>query len=416
MLQVLVAKTERIRKELGSLAPVVERRLEKQLMGGIRRADIDRLELEIDAEDVDPEAKEANATELEDSRDRQEALRKQIDSLRSRLETSREWVGLDDTHFRQALAVSLELLGADQLKLTADGDVSGRFSFPALDERRDPTWAVTMDALRTPRERKQDLFQWRRDSPIRDVVFEDPGIMSEDVVHLHLEHGVVKRLLGRFSTQGFVHHELSRACLTQSEDSIPRVVLLGRLALYGHGGARLHEELVAVSARWADPRDRKGTLKPYAREAESKTLQLLEESLTGSGHPLPEKVATQLLSSAARDVTELRPHLEQRCAALVAEAKQMLLARGDQEAEAMRGILDAQRTRLHRHAKDYQNLRLDLEEEDRQVEANRRHWERRLESLRDELTTEPERVRRTYEVMAERVEPVGLAYLWPETN
>src|ERR1022692_462405 len=97
--------------------------------------------------------------------------------------------------------------------------------------------------------------------------------------HLHLEHRIVQRLLGRFIAQGFVHHDLSRACLAQTSDAIPRVVLLGRLWLYGAGAARLHEELVPVTARWTDPKIRKGTLAPYARESETKTLALLEEAL-----------------------------------------------------------------------------------------------------------------------------------------
>ena len=48
-----------------------------------------------------------------------------------------------------------------------------------------------------------------------------------------------------------------------------------------------------------------------------------------------------------------------------------------------------------------------------QIEADRRHWQRRLEALRTEIRTEPERIRRTYDVKATRVEPVGLVYLWP---
>jgi hypothetical protein len=55
--------------------------------------------------------------------------------------------------------------------------------------------------------------------------------MDQDVVHLHLEHRVVQRLLGRFTAQGFVLHDLSRACLAQSKDAIPRVILIGRLCL-----------------------------------------------------------------------------------------------------------------------------------------------------------------------------------------
>ena len=86
-----------------------------------------------------------------------------------------------------------------------------------------------MDTLRAPRPRDQKFWEWRRTSPIRPVVFEDPGV-DDEVVHLHLEHRVVQRLLGRFTAQGFVHHDLSRACLAQTSDAIPRVILLGRLA------------------------------------------------------------------------------------------------------------------------------------------------------------------------------------------
>ena len=117
------------------------------------------------------------------------------------------------------------------------------------------------------------MAQWRSESPLRPVVFEDPGEVTEEVVHLHLEHPVVRRLLGRFTSQGFVHQDLSRACLRQTGDAIPRVLLLGRLSVFGPGAARLHEEILPISARWLEPISRKAPLTPYSREAETKTLQ-----------------------------------------------------------------------------------------------------------------------------------------------
>ena len=51
-----------------------------------------------------------------------------------------------------------------------------------------------------------------------------------------------------------------------------------------------------------------------------------------------------------------------------------------------------------------------------QLSANKRYWAKRLTELRDELKTEPERIRNVYSVMAKRVEPVGLVYLWPVTG
>ncbi len=250
--------------------------------------------------------------------------------------------------------------------------------------------------------------------------------MDDKVVHLHLEHRVVRRLLGRFIAQGFVYHDLSRACLAQASDAIPRVVLLGRLCLYGPGAARLHEELIEIAARWFDPKLRKGPLAPYAREAESKTLQLLEEALLlKSGQAITETVQRQLQACAPRDVQELLPHLQRRGEEYAADALKMLRERAEAEAKAMREILQTQKKHIAETAAAYEKgdsrqlkLRFHLDEpghedERRQLEANKRHWVKRLASIDEELKTEPDRIRDVYDVKATRIEPVGLVYLWP---
>jgi len=416
VLQVLVRKTETIRKELGSLADVVESRLEEMLKGGIRHSNIDLLSQEIEEADIDPDAKATVRDELEEARQRQHDLRQQLDGLRNRLETSRSWIGLNDEHFRQALGSALNLIGAEGLRplSTEDGGLE-RFAFPVLDERADPTWTETMDSLRVLRPRGEPVWQWRRESPVRPVVFEDPGVVSDDVVHLHLEHQVVRRLLGRFTAQGFVLHDLSRACLAQTQDSIPRIVLLGRICLYGARGVRLHEELVPVSARWTDPEDRKGGLTPYRRTAERDTLSLLEDALLDHGR-VSETVSHRLLASAGRDVHELLPFLEERGAEVASDARRQLATRAEAEAKAMYDILVSQRDRVSKTEQRSRQFRFDIDEEVRQLEANRRHWERRLEQIEREILDEPERIRRAYDVTAERLEPIALAYLWPVTG
>ncbi len=425
ILQALVRKTETIRKELGSLSQVLEGRLAETLQkGGIRREQLDRLVEEIDGATMEEERDRIVAEELEETRERQTELKGQIDRLRTRLSESQKWIGLKDEHFLSAISCGLELMGAEPL--TRDGgDGSGRFLFPAIDRSAgaDPTWADTLDTLRAPRSREQKFWEWRRDSPIRPVVFEDPGTMEGDVVHLHLEHRVVRRLLGRFTAQGFVHHDLSRACLAQTSDAIPRVILLGRLCLYGPHAARLHEEIIAVAARWTDPAIRKGELKVYGRDAEEKTLDLLEDSLLRSDSDLlPEKIRQTLQSSAGRDVTELLPSLTERGEELAEEACRKLADRGAQEAESMRKILEDQKKRVVETAKRYQDPQILMEfdradiEERRQLESNRRHWEKRLAAIDREMEIEPARIREVYEVKARRIEPVGLAYLWPVTG
>ena len=185
------------------------------------------------------------------------------------------------------MSCSLELLGAERLQEERTDDGSPVWTFPPLTGKTlvDASWTSTLDTLRMPRKRNQKLAEWRREAPIRPVVFEDAGVLTDDTVHLHLEQRMAQRLLARFRAQGFIHDGLSRACLVQAADSIPRVILLGRLCLYGRRAERLHEILTPVAARWIEPSRRTGPLRAYAGEAEARTLQRLEVALVDAPRP-----------------------------------------------------------------------------------------------------------------------------------
>jgi superfamily II DNA/RNA helicase len=155
ILTALVRKTERIKKELGSLSQVIDARLADTLKQGIRRDRIDAMEKDIDSADLDADRRQTVKEELDATRERQDDLRKQIDQLRTRLAESQKSMGLDEDHFRSAISCALELMGAEPLK-AVDGAAGGpaRCHFPAIDQQEgaDPTWADTMDTLRAPRD------------------------------------------------------------------------------------------------------------------------------------------------------------------------------------------------------------------------------------------------------------------------
>jgi superfamily II DNA or RNA helicase len=424
VLDVLVRKTETIKKELGSLSKVIDDDIERRLGQGIRHRDAERLASEIERADLNAERKRISEEELEAARERQEELKSQIQRCQSLLQNSRIWTGFEATPFRDALSCSLELLGAEALKESTDDSGKPIWTFPRLDRRAetDASWAATLDTLRAPRKQDQKLADWRREAPIRPVVFEDAGVLTEDTVHLHLEQRVAQRLLSRFRSQGFIHHDLSRACLAQATDSIPRVILLGRLSLYGQGAERLHEEIVPITARWIEPSQRKGTLSAYARDAEARTLDLLERSLGGPHlHSPGVAIQRRLLDSAQRDIAELLPQLEPRAEELAALAIEKLAQRGEREDKDLRETLERQRDRvreeLAKNQGDFEQLTLGFDvEEKRQLESDMRSWRTRLDQFNRDLELEPQRVRAFYEVRAKRIEPVGLVYLWPETN
>ena len=423
VLDVLVRKTETIKRELGSLSKVIDDDIERRLhQGGIRHRDADRLAREIEAADLDRERKRVADEELEAARARQEDLKAQIERCRGLLDRSRRWVQFEAEPFRDAMSCSLELAGAAPLQEGRTEDGGTVWTFPRLDgkARTDASWTATLDTLRPPRKTGQKLAEWRREAPIRPVVFEDAGVLTDDTVHLHLEQRMAQRLLARFRSQGFVHHDLSRACLVQAADSIPRVILLGRLCLFGRRAERLHEVLTPVAARWTEPSRREGPLRAYAEEAEARTLERLEAALMGARAP-GDTVNRRLIETAARDIEDLLPQLEMRATAVAQSAAERLRERGEREERQLRETLEGQRRRVEAELRKQEAGGVQLafefsESEKRQREADIASWRTRLAQFDHDLETEPARIREFYEVRAERVEPIGLVYLWPDTG
>ncbi|MEO7719891.1 MAG: DISARM system SNF2-like helicase DrmD [Capsulimonas sp.] len=427
VLEVLVRKTETIKRELGSLSRVIDGDIERKLSQGIRHRDAESLSQSIEVANLDAARRQVAEEELESVRERREELSEQIDRCRTLLEASRKWTGFESAPFRNALSCSLELLHAPPMAQGHDDEGRPTWTFPPLDRlaMTDMSWASTLDTLREPRKQNQTVADWRKESPIRPVIFEDAGVLTEDTVHLHLDQRVAQRLLARFRSQGFVHHDLSRACLGQSADSIPRVILLARLSLYGQGAERLHEEIVPITARWTEPAKRGSALKAYSAETEAKTLDLLNDTLAApSGPKLHETIEARLLESVGQDIDELLPQLLERAEEAAGTATRALAKRGEREAVEIQEILKSQRARVEARLNKYDEgqgaldleFAFDHEDERRQMEADAKSWRVRLDQFTRDLATEPARIRAFYNVLATRIEPVGLVYLWPESN
>ncbi|MEG3439963.1 DISARM system SNF2-like helicase DrmD [Pannus brasiliensis CCIBt3594] len=429
VLEVLVRKTETIQRELGNLSPVIEKNLSKLLDRGIRATEERQLADRIaNIENHDPiESGKVIREELEMIRPEIQKLVQSQMELEEMLKKSRQWLKLDSRHFRDALSASLEILGARPLRplhaSASEVDLDSlSWELPDLNERFgvDPTWAATLDTLRAPRPGNQKLWDWRKEAPIRPLVFADPNSLDGKVVHLHLEHRLVQRLLSRFLSQGFLYHELNKACVCLTRDPIPKVIVLGRLSLYGDRASRLHDEIVAVAAQWLDPSARgRSKLRPLGEGEKGDVLAELEESLASpSLRQVSDQIKERFRDYVKRDVEELIPHLQSRAETLLDRATRDLAKRGKKEAEEMKQLLIEQRKRIVRQEEETKVKQLSLFSTDelRQLEADRRHWQTRLEKLAGEIESEPERIEQMYQVRACRVEPVGIVYLWPVSN
>jgi hypothetical protein len=415
VLRRLVEKTEIIRKQLGSASPVIETRISELLAGGIERARADLVAAEIDRIDRSDAERRAH-DDLEPVREANAALVRRLEQLRSQLQRSQDRVGVDRVQLQRVVTYGLQLAGAPQLHRSGPDGGPQRFQFHSdeIAGIRDEGLSRIVAALRDP----TDLLGT---GSLRPVSFDPPPDTDAQTVQLHLEHPLVARLIDRFSNQGLVHHELSRACLAVSPDAVPRVVLLGRLSLWGSGAARLHEEIVRVAARWVEPAIRRAGLQPYAREAERRTMESLDHALDEPRRfTVPPGVRDRLLAQLTQDVADLLPELQRRAEAAAATAKDRLSERGRAEAASLRALIENQRRRIERdlaRPDDPQlSFDLDVPEERRQRELDIRAWRARLANIEREVDEHPARIIAGYEVRARRLEPVGVVYLWPATG
>ena len=452
VMDVLVQKTEVIRQELGSLSPLVQRQVDAVLEAGI---DTDKAEvlqqqlLTMDQGDNERGALLNRAREELEASRRVEKLQEEQDQLRQLLAKSHAWLGFDDDPFREALNCSLDLLGVSGLKHGRDGKGQPCWQLEnaeaLVSSSNDRSWEHTLDSLRGVWDRRTPLWQWRQENPLRPVIFSDPGRLNAEAVHLHLEHRLVQRLLSRFLSQGFLHHELSRACVLASRDPQPRVLVLGRLSLFGQGATRLHDELISVIADWHPGADRTTALQPLIDGEREQAWSVLQQALVaGTSEGISKTLRDQLQAQAPEDVAALKPALDQAAEQAQAVAAALLKQRGAAEAAALKEVLRAQRSRINATVKqrnrDLAKLdrqaaaadptalipgleeqldvpALDLQklstQERKQLAADQKHWQRRLETIEAELSSEPKRIQESYRVITHRLEPAGLVYLWP---
>ncbi len=410
VLEALVRKTETIRDELGSVGQVIEDLIARRLAeSGIGRGQGVALARAI-AEENDSERLFRARLEMDDEeRIRQERLLREQHELRRALERSRERVGVDPHDLQRVAAAALSRAGLS-LEETCE-ELDGRIeafrldpSSPAFAE--DAGWNDALDDLRVrPRRRGERVADWRRKAPLRKISFEPPvlgdGRDATDVVQVHLEHRLIRRLLSRFLSQGF-QSKLSRVSVILGPGAQARVILIGRLALYGAGAARLHEEVIPVTAIWTEAdRDRK-PLRPLGESGEEKTLNQLEEALCNA-REAQGGVVSRIQPFVQRDIGDLLPTLQRIAAERVGTVSAQLTKRGEEEARSLTDLLEAQSARITRAAAEFDphQLPLDLNpEERREREADRRHWNVRLDRLARELREEPNRLRESYTVRA----------------
>lgn len=416
VLHKLVDKVETIQRELGSLGQVVMERLSEALEQGIGAGTANQLE----AAEASSQLCATVKDELESQRELKK-LKSDLDDNAKISSSSRKLLDFEPVLLKNVLEVGLAMAGAEPLipEPSAEAPEHERFRLPALGE----SWHGTLDSLRRARRRDESFWEWRDQAPPQPVVFRTPSRLSSEVAHLHLSHPLVQRILSRFRAQGFSAQDLARVtALRNPHDDEVIVVGFGRLSLFGPGARRLHDQLLPIAARWKESggKDHRKALEGKDHTAALDTLGRLLRELPPDAKPLPKKLQSTLVAEALGDFAALWPEIQAEAESVAHEAAAKLAARAQSESSALTKLLEEQRLAISRELSRRRQLDLEFSESERaereQFEADAEHMALRLAAIDRELETEPPQIRSLYQVALQRLEPVGLVYLWPETR
>lgn len=406
VLDTLFRKIQTVQAELGSMGAVLLDELESELRDGLVAGTAKKLE----AIGRDARAETAEK-ELEALRRRQDHLQKENLRAGQLLERSERVLQVDPDALRGVVNVGLSLAGAEGLS-PGEPTPKGLSTYVLPD--LDPSWDVTLDTLRPPRRRTESFWEWR-DHPPRPVTFEPLTSISSPAEQLHLAHPLVKRILDRFVSQGFGAHDLSRHCaVVVPKQSVARVIAYARLTLFGHGAARLHDELVAVPAAWTPGEAPSPYKDPVTAQ---KAREVTESALAQGAAAPPKRICEQALAEAGPVFKALWPRLEAEAEARGVDAQNGLSRRARKESEDLKKLLGRQRKETDEDLGTLLQVMLDEvkdKKQQRQVEMDIEVTKHRQANFERQLLEEPKKIEALYEVQKTRLTPVGLVFAWPE--
>lgn len=377
-------KVDAIRQDLGSVGPVLARRIEDAMLGrsGARTLDT------TDAEAMGRAKRGSLAFERD--------LRQRVTSLHERLTESRTEFGLTPDRVRRAVSLALDLDGQPPLvPVVLEGAPAGSvFEVPVLTG----AWSRAVAGLEHPYTR------------IRRPVTFDHAVAKgrDDIVLAHLEHDLVQLALRLLRAEIWSLEE-SRKLHRVAVRSVaglerPVVAVWSRLLITGGDHRRLHEELTLAGGELRDDK--------FERFAVTRMRELMDASSPAR----PEEALFGALADRfAKHEAAVRAAVRARSGERLQSLRNTLAIRERQEIEDVVGVLDdleqALRTELERGEPEMPRL-LTLPEEE-QIKRDRQALADRLRRIPEEREREVAAVRRRHADPAERTFPVAVVFLVP---
>ena len=380
-------KVETIRQDLGSVGPVLARRIEDAMLKPTSTRTLDTTDVET--------ADKARRGSLAFERD----LRRRVADLHERLTASRTEFGLTPERVGRAVALALALDGQPPLMpVPMVGAPEGSvFRVPELTG----AWDRAGTGLAHP-------FTGVR----RPVTFDHAVAKGrDDVVLAHLEHDLVQLSLRLLRAEVWSLEE-SRRLHRVAVRSVPGlerpvVAVWSRLLVTGGDHRRLHEELTLAGGELRDDRFERF---PVTR---------MRELMDASSPVRPDGALFGALAVRfAKQETAVRATVTARSGDRLQSLRNTLALREKGEIEDVTGVLDdlrkALESELQQEKEESAVIMLFAPPELEQLKRDRQALSDRLARIPEELEREVAAVRRRHTDPTERTFPVAVVFLVPD--
>lgn len=382
-------KVDRIRRDLGSMGPVIAWQIEEFMLG--RRKSLDTSHHEKEA------AKYHHAVGTD------QKIRERVRKLHERLMESRQSLRITPENVRSVVRVALDIDNQQDLLPVENGSEGDRalFALPPLPG----SWAQCAEGLPHPYTGKT-----------RPLTFDhDAAEGRDDVVLAHLEHPLVARSLRLLRAEIWSpasERRLRRVtAFVVPDDALdgPAVLGWGRLVVIGSYRHRLHEELVVTGGRLSDGRFRR------LKVGEIEALRERAEPLLPN-----EAVLDRLAADWPRFEDSLLAAFEARRRDRMQNLESTLQLKRDREAQDTKAILQeleaAIRERLADESPSGQATLPNLTtSEIEQIRRNETALRARLAEIPAEIEREVDAVHRRYAEFEARLFPAAIGFLIPRS-
>lgn len=381
-------KIEKIRDDLGDAGIVLAREVENAMLGH--------------SYTLDPPSSASRSRTRAALKQLERELRGRVESLRERLDSSIEELGIRPQAVYEVVRTALELAVQPGLVPVQLSDGTEAYGVQPLTR----SWKFAMDGL-------YDEIR-ERDRPITF----DPKVAEnrDDIVYAHLGHRLVAqsmRLLRSEIWQAGESMRLARVSGALVEDALSEAtaIVYARLVISARDGTRLHEEVFPSGGALGAP-------KGFERYGVQKLERALEARFVG---PLPRHQQEEIAEAWVRLRDPLLTAVNARARERRASLERTLNERADRDERSARAAaeelvrsIEAELARVESgQAEQLSMFDVSDSEQTEQVRRDIEALRRRLQEIPTEVDRESKRLRERYDDPQLAVFPAAVLFLVP---